>query len=57
VTIGAGALAPVLFGRLGDIMGMPVALCCLAVLLLPTLPLAWQVQQRLAVLETPTPAS
>jgi MFS transporter, FSR family, fosmidomycin resistance protein len=46
-TIGAGALAPVLFGRLGDAAGVPVALLALAALLLLTLPLAWIVQQGL----------
>lgn len=46
-TIGAGALSPVLFGRLGDVMGVSVALCALAALLLLTLPLSWRVQQAL----------
>jgi MFS family permease len=45
--IGAGALSPVLFGRLGDAMGVPVALIALAALLLFTLPLSWRVQQAL----------
>ncbi|MBV7537055.1 MFS transporter [Duganella sp. sic0402] len=47
-TIGAGALSPVLFGRLGDVMGVSVALCALAALLLLTLPLSWRVQKALA---------
>ncbi|MRW92259.1 MFS transporter [Duganella sp. FT80W] len=47
-TIGAGALSPVLFGRLGDAMGVPVALVTLASILLLTLPLSWKVQQELA---------
>ncbi|MYM33967.1 MFS transporter [Duganella sp. FT94W] len=46
-TIGAGALSPVLFGRLGDVMGVSVALCALAGLLLLTLPLSWRVQKAL----------
>ncbi len=46
-TIGAGALSPVLFGRLGDAMGVSVALCTLAAILLCTLPLAWRVQKAL----------
>ncbi|WP_343728942.1 MFS transporter [Duganella sp.] len=46
-TIGAGALSPVLFGRVGDVMGVPVALLSLAALLLLTLPLAWRVQKSL----------
>jgi MFS family permease len=44
-TIGGGALAPVLFGRLGDSMGVPVAVMVLAGMLLLTLPLAWVVQR------------
>ncbi|NVM75268.1 MFS family permease [Duganella sp. SG902] len=46
-TIGAGALSPVLFGRVGDVMGVPVALLSLAALLLLTLPLSWRVQKSL----------
>lgn len=47
-TIGAGALAPVIFGRVGDTMGVPVALISLAAILLLTLPLSWRVQKALA---------
>jgi MFS family permease len=46
-TIGAGALSPVLFGGLGDALGVPVALITLALMLLLTLPLSWQVQKAL----------
>lgn len=46
-TIGGGALAPVLFGRLGDATGIPVAVMTLAAILLLTLPLAWCVQRGL----------
>ncbi len=46
-TIGAGAISPVLFGRLGDLSGIPMALEILAVFLLLTLPLSWQVQRQL----------
>jgi MFS family permease len=46
-TIGGGALAPVLFGRLGDVLGMQIAIPVLAVMLLITLPLSWRVQQAL----------
>ncbi len=46
-TIGGGALAPILFGRLGDFAGVPVALVSLAAILLFTLPLSWRVQQGL----------
>jgi MFS family permease len=44
-TIGGGALAPVVFGRLGDVTGIPVAVMALAAILLLTLPLAWCVQR------------
>ncbi|PHV08416.1 MFS transporter [Janthinobacterium sp. BJB412] len=44
-TIGGGALAPVLFGRLGDVAGVPAALISLAAILLFTLPLSWRVQK------------
>jgi len=46
-TIGGGALAPVLFGRLGDVAGVPVAVMALAALLLLTLPLSYRVQRSL----------
>lgn len=46
-TIGAGALSPVLFGRVGDVTSVPVALLSLAAILLLTLPLAWRVQKSL----------
>jgi hypothetical protein len=37
----------VLFGRLGDLSGIPMALEILAAFLLLTLPLSWQVQRQL----------
>ncbi|WP_347906094.1 MFS transporter [Pseudomonas purpurea] len=46
-TIGGGALAPVLFGRLGDVTGIPYAVMTLAAILLLTLPLSWCVQKGL----------
>lgn len=46
-TIGAGAVSPVLFGRLGDLAGMTACLQLLALFLLLTLPLSWQVQRKL----------
>jgi MFS family permease len=46
-TIGGGALAPVLFGRLGDVTGITVAVMTLAAILLLTLPLSWCVQRGL----------
>lgn len=46
-TIGAGALAPVLFGHLGDLRGISTAVMTLAALLLLTLPLAWMVEKAM----------
>lgn len=43
-TIGGGALAPVVFGGVGDVLGVPVAVTVLAGVLMVTLPLAWVVQ-------------
>jgi MFS family permease len=44
-TIGGGALAPVVFGAVGDVLGVPVAVMVLAGMLGVTLPLAWVVQR------------
>ena len=44
-TIGGGALAPVVFGGVGDALGVPVSVMVLAAMLLLTLPLAWVVQR------------
>ena len=44
-TIGGGALAPVVFGAVGDALGVPVAVMVLAGMLCVTLPLAWVVQR------------
>ncbi|CRM29291.1 MFS transporter [Pseudomonas sp. 58 R 3] len=44
-TIGGGALAPVVFGGVGDALGVPVAVMVLAGMLMVTLPLAWLVQR------------
>jgi len=46
-TIGGGALAPVVFGRLGDATGIALAVMTLASILLLTLPLSWWVQRAL----------
>jgi len=46
-TIGGGALAPIVFGRLGDASGVPFALMVLAATLLLTLPLTWYVDRGL----------
>lgn len=45
--IGAGALAPILFGGLGDVAGIPAAVITLAAILLFTLPLSWRVRKGL----------
>jgi MFS family permease len=39
-TIGSGAIAPILFGRLGDILGVWAALTLVAAFVLTTLPIA-----------------
>ncbi|TFY96137.1 MFS transporter [Pseudomonas nabeulensis] len=48
-TIGGGALAPVVFGGVGDGLGVPVAVMVLAGVLMVTLPLAWGAQRDIAV--------
>ena len=48
-TIGGGALAPVVFGGVGDGLGVPVAVMVLAGVLMVTLPLAWVVQKGAVV--------
>ena len=48
-TIGSGALAPVVFGRLGDLLGVWPALTLVAVFVLLTLPLAWLMRRPLAL--------
>ena len=39
-TIGSGAVAPALFGLVGDAYGVPIALMCVAAIVLVTLPLS-----------------
>jgi MFS transporter, FSR family, fosmidomycin resistance protein len=41
-TIGAGALSPALYGMLGDAIGLTPAMLLVAIVVLLTLPLAWQ---------------
>jgi len=48
-TIGAGAIAPVLFGRLGDILGVWPALILVAAFVLLTLPIAWLLRRPLTL--------
>jgi len=47
-TIGSGALAPVLFGRLGDLLGVWHALMLVALFVLLTLPIAALLRRPLA---------
>jgi MFS family permease len=46
-TIGSGAIAPVLFGRLGDLVGVWPALTVVALFVLLTLPIAWLLRPSL----------
>jgi MFS family permease len=48
-TIGSGAIAPVLFGRLGDVLGVWPALTLVASFVLLTLPIAWLLRRPLAL--------
>jgi MFS family permease len=48
-TIGAGALAPALYGLLGDTLGAPSALHAVAVIVLLTLPLSLPLRSALAM--------
>jgi MFS transporter, FSR family, fosmidomycin resistance protein len=47
-TIGAGALAPALYGLIGDAISLPAAMLLVAAVVLLTLPLAWQLRRVLA---------
>jgi MFS family permease len=49
-TIGAGALAPALYGLLSDAIGLTPAMLFVAAIVLLTLPLAWQLTRVLRVL-------
>jgi MFS transporter, FSR family, fosmidomycin resistance protein len=48
-TIGSGAIAPILFGRLGDLLGLWPALTLVALFVLLTLPIAWLLRRPLAL--------
>ncbi len=48
-TIGSGALAPVLYGFVGDALGVPAAVIVIAVVVLLTLPLSLTLRTALAV--------
>ena len=47
-TIGAGALTPILYGVIGDMLGVTVALMVIAALVLATLPLVLAIRSKLA---------
>src|SRR5580704_17539347 len=49
-TIGAGALAPTLYGLFSDAIGVPAAMLLVAAVVLLTLPLAWQLRRVLTEL-------
>jgi MFS transporter, FSR family, fosmidomycin resistance protein len=53
-TIGAGALAPVLYGLLGDAIDLSAALGLLAAIVLLTLPMAWRLTRVLDAQSLPT---
>jgi MFS transporter, FSR family, fosmidomycin resistance protein len=48
-TIGSGTIAPILFGRLGDLLGVWPALTLVALFVLLTLPIAWLLRRPLAL--------
>ena len=45
-TIGAGALSPALYGLFSDAIGLTSAMLLVALVVLLTLPLAWQLTRR-----------
>jgi len=49
-TIGAGAISPVLYGFVGDALGVTATLVIVAMIVLVTLPLAWALRPALAEL-------
>src|SRR5437868_4379520 len=53
-TIGAGALAPALYGLLSDAIGLTPAMLFVAAVVLLTLPLAWQLTRVLRALASST---
>jgi MFS family permease len=53
-TIGAGALAPALYGLLSDALGLIAAMLLVAAVVLVTLPLAWQLTGVLNALRSNT---
>lgn len=56
-TIGAGALAPALYGLASDAAGVPQMMALIAAVVLVTLPLAWSLRPALRQLSTIAPAA
>jgi FSR family fosmidomycin resistance protein-like MFS transporter len=54
-TIGAGALAPVLYGLASDAVGVPVMMILVAAFVMATLPLAWALRAPLQRLDRAAP--
>ncbi|HTV45682.1 MAG TPA: MFS transporter [Stellaceae bacterium] len=52
-TIGSGAVAPALYGLLGDAIGLRPAMLLVASIVLLTLPLAWRLQRILDIVGEP----
>jgi FSR family fosmidomycin resistance protein-like MFS transporter len=50
-TIGAGAVSPILYGFVGDAMGLPTTTLVIAAVVLATLPLAWKLNPMLGMSE------
>jgi MFS family permease len=48
-TIGSGAAAPILYGFIGDALGVPMTLTVVAALVLATLPLVFAIRRQVAV--------
>jgi MFS family permease len=53
--IGAGALSPVLYGLVGDLIAVPVMMMLIAAVVLVTLPLTWALRPVLRRIEAPLP--
>lgn len=53
--IGAGALSPVLYGLVGDLIAVPVMMMLIAAVVLATLPLTWALRPALRRIEAPLP--
>ena len=47
-TIGSGAVAPIVYGLIGDALGVPLALTVVAALVLATLPLVLMIRRQVA---------